>query len=811
MRILFCNKYNFNFSGTEAYLFGLMQLLREHGHETALFSTRDWRGDPTPYDRHFVTPVDFKTRSDSLFGEVKRAARAIYSRAARRRLRTMSAEFRPDIAHVRNIYHQLTPSILWELRAQKVPVIYHLNDFKLLCPSYNMVSHGRACERCLGGRFRHVLTENCYSGSRGAATLLAAEAYIHKWLGTYQKCVDCFLAPSDFVRNKLLENGWDADKVEVLPHFQRLPLSPPVPPKKGDPILYFGRLSEEKGVADLIRAMRNFPNVRLHIAGDGPQRPELEEAVRKLGLSNVDFFGHLDGENLQRLIRAAYMTVLPSRAYETFGKSILESYAHGRAVIASDLGSRRELVQDGVTGLLFRPGDIGGLADAIAYLLEHPSQATALGAAGRETVRERYTPEAHYRALSSLYERLCETRGRRPTGPIRPEPRKLRIAFIGGRGVVSKYSGIETYYEEAGSRLAALGYEITIYCRSHFTPPLKQYRGMRVVRLPVLRSKHLETPLHTLLSTIHALFRGFDILHYHALGPSLFSFIPRLCGTKTAVTVQGLDWRRKKWGWLAARILRLGERAAVQFPNSTMVVSRTLQQHYRCRYGVETVYIPNGTNPIAENLVFFPHQSALAEPYILFLGRFSPEKNCHLLIAAYEKLQTPVHLIMAGGNSCSQAYCRQLRAHISPQLRFRGWVSGMDRDDLLRNALLLVLPSDLEGLSLVLLEAMAAGVCVLASDIPENQEVIQDAGFTFAQGNVDDLARMLQLLIADPGLRRAAAERARIRVRENYLWGDIVAEIDRTYQRMVREDTGISKTPRDVRIDLKPNREKPAA
>lgn len=133
----------------------------------------------------------------------------------------MIAEFKADLAHVRNIYHHLSPSILWELKAQKIPVVYHVNDFKMLCPSYNLVSHGHVCEKCSGGKFRHVVTEGCYSGSRKAAVVLAAEAYVHRWLKTYERCVDLFLAPSQFVKDKLVESGCDAGRIHVLRHFFR--------------------------------------------------------------------------------------------------------------------------------------------------------------------------------------------------------------------------------------------------------------------------------------------------------------------------------------------------------------------------------------------------------------------------------------------------------------------------------------------------------------------------------------------------------------------------------------------------------------
>jgi glycosyltransferase involved in cell wall biosynthesis len=407
-----------------------------------------------------------------------------------------------------------------------------------------------------------------------------------------------------------------------------------------------------------------------------------------------------------------------------------------------------------------------------------------MGRAGRELVRDRYAPASHYLGLMRLYDRL------RPNtdGPVQLQTAstaraKLRVAFIGGRGVISKYSGIETYYEEAGKQLVDMGHEITVYCRTHFTPQRSEFNGMRLVRLPTIRSKHLETVVHTFLSTAHAMFQGYDVVHYQALGPALFSFIPRLFGKKTVVTVQGEDWRRKKWGRVASGVLRLGERAAVRFPNATMVVSQTLQRRYRALYDAETLYVPNGTKirqrRKASQLVKWGIE---AGSYILYLGRFSPEKNCHLLIDAYKKIETPVKLVMAGGSSYSDAYAKELRNHASDKIRLLNWVSGKDLEELLVNAMLFVLPSDLEGLSLALLDAMGAGVCVLASDTPENREVIEGAGFTFEHGSGNDLERMLRLLISDAQVRRAAAARAQARVRERYLWPQIARQIDSAYQ-----------------------------
>ncbi len=795
MRILFCNKYNYPFSGTEVYLFEVMQLMRSQGHQVALFSMADRRGRPTPYDRHFMPHIDFKS-AGGWFHKISLSAQAIYSREARRRIRAMIAEFQPDVAHVRNIYHHLSPSILWELKAQKVPVVYHLNDFKVLCPSYNLVSHGEACEACKGGRFWHALKENCYP-RWGGVPILVAEAYFHKWLGTYRKCVDCFLAPSQFVRDKFVEHGWDPAKFEILPHFQTrrsfIALRAP-----NAPLLYFGRLSAEKGVEDLLHAMQRLPDLRLVVAGEGPDRGHLEQMAAQLELHNVEFAGQLQGAELQLAIVNSRFTVLPSHAYETLGKTILESYAQARTVVATDLGSRRELVREGKTGLLYRAGDVEQLTSAIQLLSSRPELADEMGRAGQEQISDSNRPQAHYDALITLYSRLSNGGRNAPdkpgeferkstsivsiTSPATFQKRILRVAFIGGRGVFSKYSGIETYYEEVGARLAGMGHHVTAYCRTYFTPPGRHHKGMQVIRVPTIRSKHLETLMHTFLSTLHVLTQPCDVVHYHALGPALFSFIPRLAGMKTVVTVQGLDWKRQKWGRIASTVLRLGERAAVRLPAHTMVVSKVLQNHYKASYQAKTSYVPNGgvlrDRRLPEKIVEWGLEPG---EYILFLGRFSPEKGCHLLIEAYEKLHTDIKLVMAGASSYCDEYSRQLRTHVSDRIKILDWVSGEAMDELLTNAMLFVLPSDLEGLSLALLDAMGAGLCVLSSDVPENREAVGDAGFTFRSGDVADLADRLRFLIANPAVREAAGLAAKRRVREHYRWPQIAAEIERVY------------------------------
>jgi glycosyltransferase involved in cell wall biosynthesis len=289
------------------------------------------------------------------------------------------------------------------------------------------------------------------------------------------------------------------------------------------------------------------------------------------------------------------------------------------------------------------------------------------------------------------------------------------------------------------------------------------------------------------LSTANACFSRYDIVHFHTLGPSLFSFFPRMFGKKTIATVQGLDWQRRKWSWFARSVLKLGEWASVTLPSRTVVVSRTLQQYFHTKYKGGVTYVPNGTE------IRTPHVGAcltnfglVRRKYVLFLGRFSPEKNCDLLIDAFEQLTSEVDsdtkLVLAGGSSYTNKYSNALLKRAGPHIKILDWLTGDALKEVLSNAALFVLPSEMEGMSLSLLEAMGAGLCVLASDTPENCEVIADCGFTFQAGDVADLRRMLALLLNDEGLREAAGERARTRVEQNYLWNHVTAQIELVYR-----------------------------
>ena len=364
------------------------------------------------------------------------------------------------------------------------------------------------------------------------------------------------------------------------------------------------------------------------------------------------------------------------------------------------------------------------------------------------------------------------------------QKKRLRIAFIGARGIGAPYSGIETYYEEVGSRLAAAGHEVAVYCRRHFTPAGADPLGMHPVFTACARSKHGETFTHTMTATWDVALRGADIVQYHALGPALFSALPRLRGARTVASIRGLDWKREKWGLVARSFLQLCERTSYRFPNATSVVSRTLREYYREQYGADVAYIPNGvrfeeTPPVQE----LASLGLSGGDFVLFLGRISPEKGCDTLIDAYRRVEGRTKLVLAGHSSYTDGYIEALRRTAPPGVIFPGQVTGRLRAELLGHCAAFVLPSSIEGLSVALLEAMAFGRCVVTTDIPENTELVDGIGLTAPVGDVDGLAAALKAALDDPADAALRGRRAQELVRSEYSWDEVARRTEALYYR----------------------------
>jgi len=364
----------------------------------------------------------------------------------------------------------------------------------------------------------------------------------------------------------------------------------------------------------------------------------------------------------------------------------------------------------------------------------------------------------------------------------------MKIAMVGQKGIPATYGGIERHVEEVGTRLAARGHQVSVYCRLYYTRTKEKYHGVRLIRLPSVRTKHFDTASHCALATLDSLFRSYDIVHFHALGPSMFSFLPRMVGSKTVVTVHGLDWQREKWGAFASWVLRRCEYPAVRFPSRTVVVSRTLHDYFLEKYDKETVVIPNGTNlPTPRPLSRLRKMNLEPRNYILFVGRLVPEKGCHFLLEAFERINPELKLVIAGGSSFSSEYVDGLKKHASDKVILLDYVYGEALDELWSNAFLVVLPSTMEGLSISLLEALSHGRCVLVSDIPENMEVVEDCAPSFRSKDVDDLTDKLRMLIGSPDLVARYEEKGRHLILTRFTWDGVTSSLENLYLELLSE------------------------
>lgn len=362
------------------------------------------------------------------------------------------------------------------------------------------------------------------------------------------------------------------------------------------------------------------------------------------------------------------------------------------------------------------------------------------------------------------------------------ERRSLRIAMLGTRGVPASYSGFETCVEELGSRLAARGHAVTVYCRvPHVTYPASTYRGMRLVKLPTIRSKHLDTITHSLLSSLHALGQGYDVALYFNVGNSAVTWIPRLAGQRVVLNVDGLDWKRKKWGRLARWYIQASERWATRFPERIITDSRRVQAYYRERYGADSAYIAYGAETATVPPGAWLERYGLApRRYVLFVGRLVPENCAHHLVEAFASLATDVRCVIVGDAPYAAGYIRGLRATRDPRVVFTGYVFGEGYRELASNAYCFVETSEVGGTHPALVEAMGFGTCVIVNDTPENLETIGDAGFSYdgAMGAAS-LRAVLERLLKDDALVREQAACARERVRRHYSWDAVTDAYER--------------------------------
>jgi glycosyltransferase involved in cell wall biosynthesis len=410
LRLLHVNKFLYRRGGAEAYMFDLARLQAESGDEVAFFGMDHPENDPMPYARHFPSYVEF--RDTSIRARARATARMFYSRSAEAGIEAVVKEFRPDVAHLHNIYHQLSPSVLRPLARLGVATIMTLHDYKLACPTYQFLDHGRVCEACLGGHFFHAATHRCKDGSLAASTLAAVESYAHSITGAYSG-VRLFIAPSRFLAAKMQQAGVFPERMRLVNHFvdaeSIIPTSDP-----GRGFVYAGRLSPEKGVDVLVGAAGLRPDITVEILGDGPERQRLERLAAELAPGRVHFRGRVPKNVVADAMRSALAVVVPSRWYENQPMTVLESMACAVPVIGTSMGGVPELVTDAVNGFVVPPDDPAALADRMARLAAQPAEARRLGGRARALMLASFTPLDHVRRVGEVY---AEALGARVTVP----------------------------------------------------------------------------------------------------------------------------------------------------------------------------------------------------------------------------------------------------------------------------------------------------------------------------------------------------------------------------------------------------------
>lgn len=363
----------------------------------------------------------------------------------------------------------------------------------------------------------------------------------------------------------------------------------------------------------------------------------------------------------------------------------------------------------------------------------------------------------------------------------------MKIALLGTRGIPASYSGFETCAEELGARLVARGHEVTVYCRSHHVRyPGRFYRGMRLVKLPTIANKYLDTIVHTFLSSLHALTQGYDVVLMFIVGNSPVSFIPRLAGQKVVLNVDGLDWKRKKWPALAKKYIQLTEYLATKLPDAVVTDSRVIQDYYRRKYGAQTTYIAYGADieyvPPGLYLTQFGLES---RRYVLFVGRLVPENCAHHLVEAFRGLETDFRCVIVGDAPYAEEYIRNLKASAGPNVVFTGYLFGQGYRELCSNACIFVETSEVGGTHPALLEAMALGNCVVVNDTPENMETIGEAGLSYhGVAGASSLHQVLQRLLADPALADSYRQPAIERVRRHYTWDRVTDQYEELFARL---------------------------
>lgn len=368
MKILLVNKYHYFRGGSETYYFGLAELLRKSGYEVIFFAMEDKRNLPCAQSEYFVSNVEFNGKLSGL-EQVKAAVRMVYSLEAKRKFDKLLRDEKPDIIHI-NLFHRvLTASIVDVAKKHRIPIVLTMHDLNCICPNHTMLDHGEICEACLHGNYLNCVKRVCFKESRAKCLMAAVESEYNKLCGLYNK-IDMFITPSEFYKEKLEKSGLTNSPIIHMKNFLPAQTEYSVHGKRGKYVLYYGRLSWEKGIVTLVRAMKKVEDVPLVIAGTGPEEEIIRREVKRMNLEErVSLVGFKSGEELWRCVRESACVVVPSEWYEASGYTACEAQAMGKPVIATKAGGLPENVIDGQTGFVCEMKNEDALTAAIEKVM----------------------------------------------------------------------------------------------------------------------------------------------------------------------------------------------------------------------------------------------------------------------------------------------------------------------------------------------------------------------------------------------------------------------------------------------------------
>jgi glycosyltransferase involved in cell wall biosynthesis len=401
VRILHVNKFLYRRGGAEAYMEDLADLQVAAGHAVAFYGMDHPSNTHLEYSRHFPPYIEMEPPPATLSGRVRGAARMVYSASASRGMDAVMSAFAPDVVHLHNIYHQLSPSVLRPVARRHMPAVMTLHDYKLACPTYRFLDHGAICEACLGGRFHNAILRRCKDGSLAASAAAAGELFIHTATRAYAP-VRVFICPSRFMADKMAEAGVFPRRLRHVPHF----IDSAGLEMKGSPgghILVAGRLSPEKGVDVAVRAVGLLAGATLDIAGTGPDETRLRALAADVAPGRVRFHGLLPKDGVHRLMLAACVVAVPSRWYENQPMVVLEALARGVPVVGSALGGLPELIEPGSTGALVPANDPVALSAALAPFIADPAYGMSMRDRARQHVVTEFSPERHLERIDAAY------------------------------------------------------------------------------------------------------------------------------------------------------------------------------------------------------------------------------------------------------------------------------------------------------------------------------------------------------------------------------------------------------------------------